>query len=489
MDITNKITRVSGFFSIALLNMVVGGMCVVYASDHMDSPFLAETGPPERAMWDIGDHFAFKGKQGLVFAMSLNPYSPPGEQSPVLVLDPNCTYEFKIDSDNDFKADIAYKISVGKPDAAGIQSVTLRKATGEDAENNGPNGEVIVTGNSSPGGTTDVIEAAGGIKLFVGVRQDPFFYDYRLLRYNIAADQLSNELLPLYGNFFAKPENAPIRSLDPKYMDTSGFTFGLQNITLIALEIPGLEGKFNTWSTTYVQGQGLNKQVDRTGRPGISAYFLPDPPFVAYKQPFNSISPSEDTGQWITRFTQTVTAWQELWERDQQTGLPKEDGNNNPIPRNLAEHYLPEVLPIDTNKPSEYPNGRGFKEDAIYTMLLDFAPFQKTAFPKQRSNLKWLDDFPYAPLGLTTASAKKVRVEYEAQSDTLFCNKAKKEVAEYCVAGEHISAQVMKQGISHNHDNNVQMTDSSQETGISKLVIGMLIGGGLGFFVARKRGS
>jgi len=469
-----------------VLLALTAGIAPVNASDHMDSPFLAQTGPPERTMWDIGDHFAFKGKHGLVFAMSLNPYSPPGAQSPLLVLDPNCTYEFKIDSDNDFKADIAYKISVGKPDADGIQDVILRKATGDAAENNGPTGDIIVKGKSSRGNATDVIETADGIRLFVGARQDPFFYDYRLLRYNIAADQLGNSLLPLYGDFFAKPSDAPIRSLDPKYVDTDGFTFGLQNVSLIAVEIPGMDGKFNTWSVTYVQGEGLNEQVDRTGRPGISAYFLPDPPFEDYKQPFNTIPPSEDGEPWVTRFNQTITGWQELWERDQKTGLPKMDANNNPIPRNLAEHYLPEVLPVDTSKPTEYPNGRGFKDDAIYTMLQDFAPFQETAFPQQQSNLNWLDDFPYAPLGLTTATAKKTRDHYEAQSNALFCDKAKRDVARYCSAGVSTSVLPVQHSASDNNEIQTLQTDAAEDTGISKLVLGMLIGGGLGFFAGRK---
>lgn len=229
-------------FGIAL---VVGW---AWASDHLDSP-LTHFDPTI----DIGDTFAFSGNNGFVLSMSFNPLSD-AEKSGTMKLDPRALYEFKIDTDGDFIADLAYKLSVAADGAGQVQTLTLRRATGADAQSNEAVGEVVIEGRSSAVGEIHV-NGGGGIKLFVGPRQDPFFFNFKgvesrtatALRYALSADKLPTD-------------------------GTSANTFGPTNVTLLVLEVPDLPQTFIIWGTSSRSGL----QLDRAGLSSNTAIFLPE---------------------------------------------------------------------------------------------------------------------------------------------------------------------------------------------------------------------
>jgi Domain of unknown function (DUF4331) len=341
-------------------------------SDHKDSAFIDEL-----PMVDIGDFFLWPGESGgPVFMISLNPLTNPDPRiTREIHLDATAVYEFKIDLDGDSVADLSYKITV--EGNVPTQKVTIRKAHGSEAQSNKPLGEVIATGDSTASGAKDakVIYGSNREKLFVGPRQDPFFFDFRGLISPVSDDlrfALSADGLPTDGS--------------------AQDTFGPTNVTIVALEVPDLKGKkFGAWSVTSHAQDG--KALDRAGRASITAIFLPNTPtgrnskYYPYggqtKQTYNETEPVHDRENYGKMFRYRLQQIQadEKW----------------------ADFFLPDILTFDPARPQEYPNGRNLGEDAVFWMIVKLNPFcfipipAPTDEPFPRKNPQpLLKTFPYA---------------------------------------------------------------------------------------------
>ena len=220
------------------------------ASDHLDSEYIDHY--PKR---DIGDLFVWSGAESgaPVFLISLNPLTPGTAPKSRLLLDPDTLYQYKIDTDGDNQADIAYQLTV--KGNTHPQNLVLYRAEGEAARKNEVlnTSAIVAKGESTVPGKKPNVISNRGLKLFVGARQDPFFFNFKGIESPVALDlrfALSGDGLPTDG--------------------TAANTFGPTNITAFVLEVPELKGKkFGAWSTTSVGG----KQVDRCGRASITAIF------------------------------------------------------------------------------------------------------------------------------------------------------------------------------------------------------------------------
>jgi len=323
----------------------------------------------EHPMLDIGDLFLWTGEQtgSPVFMMTFNPLTNTKSNTSQLQLDPEAVYQFKIDTDGDFVADIAYKITIigNGPQ----QGMVLRKSTGKDAltevSENGRYTETIATGKTSiAGGPVTVVEGLSNELLFVGPRRDPFFFDFRSVESPAALDlrfALSGDDLPSDGS--------------------AANTFGPTNMTIVALEVPELKGKkFSAWSTTSVHGE----QADRCGRASITAIFTPNtppgrnynqypwrnpnndpdnppaiPPVDLPKQVYNRTKPVDDLKNYAEMFSYRL----------QQLQTDEDDIYS------LVEFFLPDVLEYDPAQALAYPNGRNLVEDAVFWTLLKINPF------------------------------------------------------------------------------------------------------------------
>lgn len=338
-------------------------------SDHKDSDYV-----DAHPMIDIGDFFLWPGASGgPVFMISLNPLtSPDPRETSEIHLDANAVYEFKVDLDGDAVADISYKITV--EGNVPTQRVTMRKAFGKDAVSNLPVGEIIATGESTAYGAVEanVIEGENGEMLFVGPRQDPFFFDFRGIVCPVADDlrfALGEDGLPSDGS--------------------AQDTFGPTNMTIVALEVPDLKGKkIGSWGLTSRAEDG--KGLDRCGRPSITAVFLPKTPtgrndanypYGVLKQPYNETPPSEDVERYDEAFRYRLKQVQ--------------------ADESLAEYFLPDILTYDPSMPQVFPNGRNLVEDAVFWMIVKLNPFcfipaaSDPPFPRKNpQNL--LAHFPYA---------------------------------------------------------------------------------------------
>ncbi len=91
-------------------------------------------------------------------------------------------------------------------------------------------------------------------------------------------------------------------------------------------------------------------QVDRFGLPAINTVFIP----TTQKQDFNRAIPANDNAQFRDEVLATLSAFGVV-------GDPAEG---------LADAVLPDIQPIDTSKPTAFPNGRKLSDDVITGELM-----------------------------------------------------------------------------------------------------------------------
>src|SRR6266403_3867273 len=101
--------------------------------------------------------------------------NPPGpttaEPSP-----PRGLYEFKIDTDGDAVADIAYRVRFSTSEGGG-QTATLWRVVGAQAAGMDDSGQIIVEGAPVSMGPEARVAESGEYRFFAGWRSDPFFFD------------------------------------------------------------------------------------------------------------------------------------------------------------------------------------------------------------------------------------------------------------------------------------------------------------------------
>ena len=292
----------------------------VRAADHNDSPFLRM---PANDHQDINDIYAFQSPsnaQNLVLIMTVNPDAGVRNDG---TLDPNTIYEFLVDVNGDARPDINFTLYFSRPNAQGQQSVILQSGRTTLAR-----------------GTTDqTIPVLGGGKLRVGIYDDPFFFDNRVLQ-------------------------------NPPQMGVNAFA-GM-NVTAMVLEIPSRNlraANIGVWAITEKNGQ----QIDRVGRPGINTVLIS----ANNKDAFNEGLPINDKRD----FRQDVI--------DHITAL-----GNGANAAGLADILLPDILTIDTTNPQGFLNGRRLEDDVIDTEL-DVLTDGKVTSDGVANDSNFANTFPY----------------------------------------------------------------------------------------------
>lgn len=278
----------------------IAGAGAAMAADHADAP-LAKANVP----LDINDVYAFPGGgDNYVFAITVNPLTMPGAKP---VFDANGLYQLKVDNNGDAVADVSYNIDFGAANSSGVQSVTVKKATGASASLLSNTGATIISGS------TEQEIVAGTMTLFAGLRDDPFFFDLNAFKAGLA---------------FRSPGN--------------NFFKGM-NVSAIVLELP--ESDFQAAGSTDAGVWGVTSKsgavIDRMGRPAIATVFIP----ADKKDAFNQTAPKDDVAMWKS----TVVA--------ALTGLGSDPA--------LADALLPDILTFDTSKTAGFLNGRQLVDDVI----------------------------------------------------------------------------------------------------------------------------
>ena len=330
--------------SIALAGAALGavslGALPALGADHRDSP-LTEA----NAQSDINDLYVFKGAgAGVVLAMTVNPLTSPADTAK-LSLSASTVYEFKVDTNGDAVADVSYKVTASG--SGPVQDVTLRKATGGAAVSNDPAGEQVAQGKTSTGAGVTTIPVSGGGSLYVGPRDDPFFFDLAGFKNGL------------------------------KF--TGADAFKGTNVTAIVLELSTSPGtSIGVWGTTAKQDNlGKWVQFDRMARPAIATVFVP----AAQKDAFNNNNPDRDVQLFKQTFIDSLKA----------LGAGPE----------LASVLLPDVLTCDLSKAVKYLNCRGLADDVIDISLQAITGSPTIGDGVNANDNAFLAAFPYlaAPNG------------------------------------------------------------------------------------------
>jgi hypothetical protein len=280
--------------------------------------------PGDDARLDFTDLYVFPvpddpGRTTLI--MDANPYTTGISAMPPFLMKqefhPDGIYRFNIDSDGDAQADTAFTFTFSEF-RNGAQTGTAYYATGPDAQQPEPTGEVLIS--DTPVGFDAAAQPvqAGPIRLFFGVRSDPFFAD---------AD----------GSFHG-------------FKWTGQDAFANRNIDCIALEVPndllGPGPAIGVWVTVNVRRDGGLVQVDRGGHPTIN-------PFVNsndIKDTYNLGHPADDVASYLQ-------PWSML--------LQEKGGYTREAAEAAARVALPDILRYDRTKPASYPNGRALDDDVF----------------------------------------------------------------------------------------------------------------------------
>ncbi len=244
-------------------------MAPSFASDHADTPnIVANPGT------DLTDVFLFPSPSNpdkVVLAMNVNPLIAAG-QGGAARFDPNVLYQFKIDNNGDAVEDLVIQakfFNFGSRQGVAISSPTEPVITGTNSRR--------VFGQISTGEINTTFNARGGMKVFVGAREDPFFFDLERF-FAILPDRAT----PLTGIPIANPNapqltswRAPGEAVD--FLSNGGF-----NVLSIIVELPKSKLRANgqnsssvigVWTTTSTPSGNVFVQQDRLARPVINEVF------------------------------------------------------------------------------------------------------------------------------------------------------------------------------------------------------------------------
>jgi hypothetical protein len=352
----------------ALAAVVSGGPRPSAAADHVDAPGLMP--PGGNFQLDLTDLYAWRARNGnTVLAMNVNGLTAPGKRPvfasgvPAVAKTKGVTYWFRVDNDGDAVADVDLGVTFSKPNASGVQTMTVTR-----------NGKVILTGRTSPGrGVT--VNRQGQVRAYAGLRDDPFFFDLGGF-VDILSQEAGKSFLGCTGartDFFAgKNVSAIVLELPPSLLTRSGST------------------QIGVWGATTVG----SRQIDRMGRPAINTVFIPQNPFEktkAYrKNQFNATQPKNDRARWRS---EVVDSLQVLFSLNDASGDDKADDAMKIA--GLADVLLPDVLTFDTAKSDGFLNGRRLADDVIDAELGLITEGAVKTDCVSRNDRRFLASFPY----------------------------------------------------------------------------------------------
>jgi len=326
------------------------------AADHLDAPLVASDQGA-----DLADAYFFldpNNNSNVVVAMTVQGFIVPGEAQNAGGFDHNVRYRFELENTGDAKPDrfidvtFTQRTSSSSPQTA---TVTLPNGTTFNAQTTAPS----ATSDTSP--TPVVTDAAGGVKFFAGVVDDPFFFD-----------------IPGFNRFVG---SVLAGTPDPAALQRGRDTFAGYNIKAIALSVPatqlrgtagnvvGLNASTQRRSPRIitkqgeVSGVGRYANVDRIATPGVNVALVP----FARKNEYNAATSVDDAN---LRFAGSII------------GTLQALGTNQDNINLLAGVAVlkGDFLRLDLSKENAgagggttagngFPNGRRLSDDVIDTIL------------------------------------------------------------------------------------------------------------------------
>jgi hypothetical protein len=239
---------------------------------------------------------------------------PPGPTTAVPFAT-EAMYEFRIDTNGDAVADIAYRVRFASS-GGGAQTAKLLRVEGAQGAGINESGEIIIEGAPVSTGPEARITNAGDYRFFAGWRSDPFFFD--------VAGALNN--LQFTGDDF----------------------FTDKDVCSIVLEVPNSalgNNKVGLWCRTLDGSSGKLLQADRGARSNQT-------PFLAgeVNAAYLAAEPADDAN-FIPAFAHAL---------EHTGGYTPEEATR------VAGILLPDILHYDPKQPVSYPvNGRTLTDDVV----------------------------------------------------------------------------------------------------------------------------
>ena len=302
----------------AMTMVVATAPSLSFGADHADAPGNLQS-PSSRPDADINDVYAFQARPGrTVLAMTTHP--AVGVLSPSTYAT-DVKYVINVDRKGTSHANLAYVLRFSAKDSDGSQSFRVYRYKGSHAESL-TEGEKIGTGRT---GSTSTI--ADGIKVFAGLRSDPFFFD-----------------LDAFKKAVLGANNGRTGFCDSGTVDF--FKNFNTNAIVLRIDSAKLGGKIGVWGSTVTEGSHL--LVDQMGRPAINTVFN----HGTEKNDFNHTIPAK---QYKAPFsTNVIGAFQALG------GYSLADATK------FSHVLLPDILTYDTSGQAVGPlNGRKLSDDVI----------------------------------------------------------------------------------------------------------------------------
>lgn len=249
--------RTTGICAIVLATFLTAFPAL--ASDHQDTTFLAN----KLTAADLTDLFVFESPSDpskVVLAMDFDPLITSGEIRP---FDPAVLYQFKIDNTGDSVEDLVLQFRVNGI-FKGKQSVTV---FGPGRPNQKGTVSSLIRA-SAIGELNQTFSTSQGVKVFVGERKDPFFFDLEQF-FKILPDR----------NYKVQPNPSPpltVTAFRPPGQAKD--TLAPFNVHSIVVELPRSllgTGKIGAWITTsYPTPRGSYAQIERLAVPALNELFM-----------------------------------------------------------------------------------------------------------------------------------------------------------------------------------------------------------------------
>jgi Domain of unknown function (DUF4331) len=318
-------------------------------SNHFSAANLKYPGDDRRL--DLTDVFVFKSSEhadNTVLIIDSNPTSapPPIEgQAKGPEFYPGAIYRINIDTDGDALADVAFTFVFSEYEN-GSQTGTAWYATGLEARQPEPAGQVLA--ESFPvsfDGAAQPIQA-GQVRLFAGLRSDPFFADVEGT---------------LHGMTWTGHDDFAGNNVDSIVLE-------------VASDLLSTGPMIGVWASISRRRDGVLEQMDRGGNPTINPFINPDDE----KDLFNSRQPADDVANYLGPWSKAL-----------------ENGGYSPDEAKVAAlQVLPDILLYDRTKPVSYPNGRKLIDD-IYSYRFAWLTHGKVPPTGLRPHDDLLPRFPY----------------------------------------------------------------------------------------------
>ncbi len=326
--------------AIALIAVALATVGPTRGADHRDSPGVE--GDPAA---DLADVYAFRSPENsdnLVVAMTVNGLTAPPENT-TRDFATDVTYNIHVDNTGDNVADATVSVTFsGDPLMFTVEGLGA-PITGE-----------VTPPSTDPTAPAPIITESGGIKVFAGQRDDPFFFD--LVGFNA---------------FVAGPY-VPAEGLRAEGETPAADTFAGTNVSAFVVELPitavtgaatSDTGTIKAWASTSRRGS----QVDRMAIPAINTALIPSD----QKDAFNQADPADDLSAYGATAQSTIEGLRSAVNAVLDAAVGPEDGG--PLGSLTAEQVkdavIPDVVTINFADPVAFTNGRAPEEDVMDVVL------------------------------------------------------------------------------------------------------------------------